>query len=992
MRSSNTDSVEAMTRAMIEGHHRFLGHNTGTTNDDKTDLYVLNPEGLLANNRHFIAETRMEYQPNGDGTTEGQVIHVLGYIYAYRATGDQRYLDAAEFHWDAYVQYFYAGQPIPETPQRWICNWILNAKAPVLANWPINSTSPTNGGYKCVPLQFVNGEAQIPHGSPFWGEYLDVCTFAHRGHMSWNAINGGVQPIVETIDWDLVYSTHRVTTMPTDPTDPQAWIDWQAYLGPDGYTVDWAADRLPEYGIDTMIAWTGDMIDANGDVVSSGHLPADVGKIKLQDTSINGVYLFNYAVRLPVEHGGYLIGRNEVQHNRPIHTPLLGSVNQMGNAADAEVWMVDACYQLYQLTGNSKYANALDAVLFTSHEYTDIDSKDAFFRKSKFSTTPYTDGISYNYTYPSQTPIEFSRDSEGYIVARVTADAQHTLEQQAIRYRITRDSKCRVQVAGLADDASPVSATVELEIDITKRGTNAKVWQVKLPNMTSLTVTEHDVPLSSFVRRSKDNGDDYIVADNRAATDYGGCTWSEDYEQDVLDGRSAAVLNATLPDDNAGFIYGFWLLDTSRADINKLTYRSDAVLELRIEDDNGWRWHWLLANTNDQWITRQLYRPNLILNTYQPNHADTVPRPSAPVYTDLPQFSVVIPDEAVTNAHFGLYCVNDIPPTFDQFDGYTQYFRLTTNGTAAYTAKIGDCKIIDYRQDSLAYCPGVTPFSNIYEEGSEAIGAWHGMPYPGYQSPMIYLLGFSDTDATKFNNAVQFLYDSQQAYYQEYGILGPGAAAYVWDRWDNYAYGDPDTWTKYHWGDGKPWPGYQARAFSWACRAWQEQVEQGENPHPLLESYCENWIRWLVKFVRGETEDGLGGTTGITGILPTDFPLEGPPLPLANDFTGHMTGLWLSGACMAYMAGCRIEGIEHLIETCVSELHREYTVTATPGHPMNGCWSPWASPNDNEGMFFGFWAGEILKGLGIYLLYRKVKSSDFTRPPVIINENVIVIG
>lgn len=35
----------------------------------------------------------MEYQPNGDGTTEGQAIHILGYLHAYLATNDPIYLD-----------------------------------------------------------------------------------------------------------------------------------------------------------------------------------------------------------------------------------------------------------------------------------------------------------------------------------------------------------------------------------------------------------------------------------------------------------------------------------------------------------------------------------------------------------------------------------------------------------------------------------------------------------------------------------------------------------------------------------------------------------------------------------------------------------------------------------------------------------------------------------------------------------------------------------
>lgn len=99
----------------------------------------LREAGVLANNRHFIAHSQMEYQPNGDGTTEGQALHILGYAHAYLATKDQRFLDAAIWHWEAYEAFFYAGQPIPDMPQRRIANWIVNSKEPVLANWPIDA-------------------------------------------------------------------------------------------------------------------------------------------------------------------------------------------------------------------------------------------------------------------------------------------------------------------------------------------------------------------------------------------------------------------------------------------------------------------------------------------------------------------------------------------------------------------------------------------------------------------------------------------------------------------------------------------------------------------------------------------------------------------------------------------------------------------------------------------------------------------------------------
>lgn len=93
---------------------------------------------------------------------------------------------------------------------------------------------------------------------------------------------------------------------------------------------------------------------------------------------------------------------------------------------------------------------------------------------------------------------------------------------------------------------------------------------------------------------------------------------------------------------------------------------------------------------------------------------------------------------------------------------------------------------------------------------------------------------------------------------------------------------------------------------------------------------------------------------------------------MENDFTGHMTGLWLAGACESYLAGSRVDGLLGFINGCAKELKDNYVNTKIPKHVMNGCWSPapkisTGSGPENEGMFFGFWAGEILRGLGLYL-------------------------
>lgn len=123
----------------------------------------------------------------------------------------------------------------------------------------------------------------------------------------------------------------------------------------------------------------------------------------------------------------------------------------------------------------------------------------------------------------------------------------------------------------------------------------------------------------------------------------------------------------------------------------------------------------------------------------------------------------------------------------------------------------------------------------------------------------------------------------------------------------------------------------------------------------------ERWITWLVAFIKKS-----GGHT------PNEFPTA-PKLPVwvPDDFTGHMCGLWLAGACYSALAGSVVAELDYLIEAAAGELMDEYDITHIPGHPMNGCWSPALRLDSDNGMAFGFYSGEIFRGLSLYVIYRK---------------------
>ena len=115
---------------------------------------------------------------------------------------------------------------------------------------------------------------------------------------------------------------------------------------------------------------------------------------------------------------------------------------------------------------------------------------------------------------------------------------------------------------------------------------------------------------------------------------------------------------------------------------------------------------------------------------------------------------------------------------------------------------------------------------------------------------MMYCIQRDNTYDLWLQNQIEFPFDSQEAYSNQVQEMGPGCAAYIWNRWDTHKYGPPDTWTTFHWGDGKPWAGYQPRAFMAAARAWYELTLRNKAVPEKLKRYVERWITWLVAFIK----------------------------------------------------------------------------------------------------------------------------------------------
>lgn len=919
LKKSSINIANSLAYGLLE----FLERNTGDTDDATKDHFVLNDQGVLSNNRQFIADTRMQAQPNGDATTEGQSLLILGLLQMYRGSNrtEKTYLDLAKKYWDAYVKYFYSGQSIPTTPQRWVCNWIVNGKEPVLSNYPIDWNYPTHSGFKGVPLEFKDGQCQIPHGAPYFGEYLDIAFFAFDGHLAYNSCVARVQ----------------------------------AYKA-DGVTVDWNTAGT-KYELEWLVDLKQRKIDANGDIIAEV-AEEEKGTVQLKNHGINGIHKLNFSPRVPVELGGRLIERNECQHNRPLHVPVLN--NNLGNASDAEQWFLEASKILFDETKEDKYYKAWKASEFTVLEYTDIDRNDRFLRKTLGTETPFTDGIVYDYTYvPSgdQVNITYGRTDQGYISIRTDKGCKHTLEQKAINFKVDTDSELYIEYGGGTEE-NPIEWTLNIELSDTRDCKDTTAYNVILPISKDNNINELSLPLSSLCPLSY-TANTKLVNSNIIST-WSGATVDNVFTENVYDSRSALIARIDMSTDG-GFSIGSW--DTNKNfRIDTIYYRSNTYTNLKFTDKDGWNWYFLLEPTQNMWVQKTLSPTSAKLRYSQENEGTA---PLTPNYTDFEEvvFSLEDSNYAFSGAYIDIYCFNEFPTAIDLSEGkYIAVASLTCACDKEFTAYVGDYTIKDYIKNTLKYTAGVIPYSNIYQSDSYQFDAWRGLPYTGYQYPSIYYRCDSDDKEQLLDNMIEFMYQAQVAYEKKFGICGPVMQAYIWNRWDNLEYGEADTFTMQNWGE-EAWSGYEPRAFYAGANGWLDLVRTQQTVPEKLIIYTENWLKFLIDYFNRNK------------LTPTYFPMNRQPYPLEDDFTGHMTGLWLAGACSAYMAGCRVDGIEDFIENCVKELYDNYIVLS-PNHVMNGCWSPsprasTGSGKECNGIFYGFWAGEILRGLGLYLQYKR---------------------
>lgn len=918
--STALDTVTQNAMSIIIGLDNFIERHTGDVSDSGDGVFALNTAGIILNNMHY--EVALSgYMPNGTATTEGQSLLIMGYIYVYKATGDKRWLDKAEYFWDAYHKHFYqSGDYIPPTPTSWRCHWAINGKAPFRTLGPVNYASPSQSGAWDVPVQFNDGVGYLPQGEPYYCEKVARLYRVYSGLALWNSVT-------------------------SEPADGGVTVPFKYFIDDRGLQ----------------------LID-NGDNLNETPSGEPTGKIVLDGAYANftGTLNTQFACRT-----GHIIGRNQAFEGWPMWSHV--DKSEFGNAADAETWFCEASYLLYGVTGNKKYLKAFESSLYTLWQNSNLPDQTLLFARRPNATTPYTEGISFGWNVCHNADAFIGRDSDGYIHIEKTEElyiednSQVAIEQSALINRVNENSALSIQYLNPADfSKQPIpkwNTFIQMAESVQANAPTITYRHPLLPTGGVMRTTV--LPLSEFVGYSDAAGNEYVMLNGQTFVEYGNASVSGRYSYGILgDSRRNDYTGiATVPDSSSGVVVGFWGASPSMRPLRGITYRYLAgagQMIFTVRDANNWKWEYTLPPVTD-WTTINIEWAMLRLSKSQDNTGIPPQRPF--ITLALTQFQLQLLNDTPSSVE--LYCYGDVPDFFVG-EHYMVHFKLMIVDHYDFVAKVGDVNTLYTLPLIQKYVPGLIPFSTNYSRTKGETEYWRGTPNTGYQYPSIWMIA-GKTDG--WMNVVDYFYDAQQDYFAKKGLLGPMAPIYIWPRYDNLIYGDQmNTFSYYDWGSHTPWGGYYSRAFYAMCRLYQCAKEMGETVPEKLTTVIHNQCTWLADFMR--THDGLTPTIFPVDGLPENDGWNANPDLSSPDHTGHMTAHWLSGAVMLAMNGFNHPDLDYMIDCCAREFEQTYVVTQGKSEHMSGSFSPWVGGN----MYYGFWTGEILRGLAFLMMYQDWKT------------------
>lgn len=748
--------------------------------------YILNAQYVLRNSFHKVLG-RGGYFPSSGAPTEAQAVIVRACAFAFKITGDIRYKNLAINCAKALLNYFY---PLP-IPANWtpslgirVPHWLITTESFVTKGKV--SSDPLNFGFFDLVLNFSNGIATIPIGSPHFGELLsDV----YR-----------VYPVADQLLWQNVYA------------EP---------LGGFWYEVDYWTSNILLEGV--IVRYYPESSQPGGK--SPTNTNDQPGIIKLKS---------NYTGQAKVVYSAYVGGTvpaNTGFEAHPMWRLLL--ILEARGAIDVFPWASDA----FELMQEIDPTNPMWKVAYDCNKFTENISAQVINLTYWYQKEP----VLNPFAYPGSQVVVVPKDDRIVNNSRVTTPGDKlnflkidipassapfpSIEFSNYAVTATFDEDTTVYVEASA------SVNTELEIIISLEANPfnfSKYYKRYLPVTANQVTTANINPKEFVLWDLTQNVWNTRIADN-PIYNYSGGGGSVNYSKDypVIDGIITETFKIEL-ESNSGFAGAGFVTRGIAPDLAgkqptlplKMQYKVEGKVVLKLTiDEKEYR------KTIEE--TDGFIKTNFAAIEFKNNDEN----PSGNLISNI---------EFVATSEESTIWVSWIGAEPNRLLGTMKTYKavISSRVRSAHTLWIGDFRAIGSPSDILPYSPGVVPFTvNVFDDGSgnrQIIEGWRGAPATGYQYPGWYIkIGYWD----RLRQVLQYLEDAQVAYKEqnENKTFGAFAPTYLWGTWDNLQFEngsfgffsfkgvDPNT----------NWEGYQIRPAESVAHAWYRMVI-GEYPNDIL--------------------------------------------------------------------------------------------------------------------------------------------------------------
>lgn len=751
--------------------------------------------------------------------------------------------------------------------------------------------------------------------------------------------------IPTTFDPSNIWLPHWLFDVKGNFTSEKYYLDYQAHFenGTTSFNTEYEARKIFSVrAIDAKLQWQNPYAEIVGTSYEVGNYTAEGNSftVNLSD-NYTGDALVVYS-----DFGGPTIAKNEVYEAWPIWRKLEDT--EIDCAVDSIWWAYDSFKLLSEITGNSKFTNALNYLKEVIPHVLNVNNSNDYFTTD---TSGNPCSASGSYLYQDRTPAAtISRNENTGMINFNIPDGNGSVQLGRCGLKDSwYNDDVAIEIKLLSNLANKVLLYIDPQADYMENTRWISSINVQgIGNFETFTLHRKD-----FVRTGNliwnmeylsHSSDQFYNGPNGSVT----LSDSKDENEkrarhiDFNRGTETGYTTINTTDDNGNpitkeisYTYPGWaqydiMWDKNVITLNSLPnfhYKSSGKINIRIKDGNGWFWNAPLppsASFTD-------YTPNLSgfsPNDYQTNSGNA---PSSPVFP----ITEILFDAVDVNcsADLGWLGEFEFMPLNENICG------IVLSVTSPESQSLSIAHVRPLPIPKFDYMPYVAPFTvNILD--SEILD-WRGSPYSGYQAPYIWQeLG----NAEGVSTVLQFMKDAQNAYENKIGVRGPFAPLYLWDRWDSKTFGTPNTWT---WNGPDPntfWGGYQYRGAETVAKSWYndpQNIEASKITMDFLSFINNAWKSSDDKIINYFPETGMPSSTG-------DDP--------------HAAGLLLRTAIYAYLAGGDETITLGLIKRCLMYLDKLHVSTDNTSL-VAGTWS--SCPSEN--LWYNYWGGEIVSALSLFL-------------------------